>query len=226
MGYAATSTEEAFPPACVEKYELALKTCGKKIRAVLLVNPHNPVGRCYPVETLKAITRFCNSHSLHFISDEVYASCVFDSGDPEAVPFTSTLSLNSTDRASLQPIRTYNLCAQQGGNQLCQGRVSICTRTRRYSNPPLIRSITRNAGGFYIDLSPYLPTGSALPPRLREFALAQMLVDVDVFLHPGEEHSQDIGWFRLVFSQEEETFKGGLNRRVLCLLLLCIISVG
>jgi len=47
MVYADTATEEAFTPASVEKYELALaaaKEHGMKIRAVLLVNPHNPVG--------------------------------------------------------------------------------------------------------------------------------------------------------------------------------------
>lgn len=54
----------------------------------------SPTGRCYPVETLKAIARFCEKHALHLISDEVYASCVFDTGDPEAVPFTSILSLD------------------------------------------------------------------------------------------------------------------------------------
>lgn len=49
MVYADTDTEEAFTPASVEKYELALKDAeehGTKIRAVLLVNPHNPVGEC------------------------------------------------------------------------------------------------------------------------------------------------------------------------------------
>ena len=45
--YADTSTEEAFSPSAVEKYEQALiasEDQGIKIRAVLLVNPHNPVG--------------------------------------------------------------------------------------------------------------------------------------------------------------------------------------
>lgn len=54
-------------------------------------------GRCYPVETLKAIARFCHKNSLHLISDEVYASCVFDTDDPNAVPFTSILSLDLSD---------------------------------------------------------------------------------------------------------------------------------
>jgi aspartate/methionine/tyrosine aminotransferase len=59
----------------------------------MLIDLLNP-GRCYPIKTLKHIARFCDRHRLHLISDEVYASCVFDTGDPEAVPFTSILSLD------------------------------------------------------------------------------------------------------------------------------------
>ena len=46
--YADTDTEMAFMPDAVEKYEQALanaKERGVIIRAVLLVNPHNPVGK-------------------------------------------------------------------------------------------------------------------------------------------------------------------------------------
>ncbi|PYH91516.1 PLP-dependent transferase [Aspergillus ellipticus CBS 707.79] len=96
MFYADNGTAQAFSPAIVEEYEKALshaESHGVRIRALLLVNPHNPVGRCYPVDTLREILRFCNRHRLHIITDEVYASCVFDSGDPNAVPFTSLLSV-------------------------------------------------------------------------------------------------------------------------------------
>jgi bifunctional pyridoxal-dependent enzyme with beta-cystathionase and maltose regulon repressor activities len=50
MVYADTATEEAFSPASITKYELALETArerGMQIRAVLLVTPHNPVGEIY-----------------------------------------------------------------------------------------------------------------------------------------------------------------------------------
>lgn len=43
---------------------------------------------------LKAILRFCQQHQIHLISDEVYGMCEFDSGSPDAVPFTSILSIN------------------------------------------------------------------------------------------------------------------------------------
>jgi hypothetical protein len=40
---------------------------------------------------------FCESKQIHLISDEVYAMSVFDSGNPNAVPFTSVLSFDTTD---------------------------------------------------------------------------------------------------------------------------------
>lgn len=51
-----------------------------------------------------------------------------------------------------------------------------------------------------------------MPPKEREFRLAQRVLDAGAFLHPGEEHSKEVGWFRLVFTQEEETLKEGLKR--------------
>ncbi|KAJ5779703.1 hypothetical protein N7457_007423 [Penicillium paradoxum] len=268
MVYADTATEEAFSPASVEKYELALeraKQRGMKIRAVLLVNPHNPVGRCYPVETLKAIARFCDKHCLHLISDEVYASCVFDSGDPDAVPFTSILSLDFTgliDPSLVHVLYGFSKDFASGGlhlgflvtqnqqlRQACkailrlhgasqaavtigtavledqefvssftakarQGLASAYRITTSFLNKEGINYIKGGNAGFfvYIDLSPYLPAGAGISPREREFALAQRFVNAGVFLHPGEEHSRDVGWFRLVFSQEEETLREGLKR--------------
>lgn len=91
----------------------------------------------------------------------------------------------------------------------------------RFSEFTVLRS-----GGFfvYIDLSRFLPSGEdEHPPPLsrtynsrqateREFALARKLLDAGVVLHPGEEHGKHIGWFRLVFSQDEDTLREGLAR--------------
>jgi aspartate/methionine/tyrosine aminotransferase len=40
--------------------------------------------------------RFCQSHQIHLISDEIFACTVFDSGEPGAVAFTSLLSIDPT----------------------------------------------------------------------------------------------------------------------------------
>lgn len=38
--------------------------------------------------------KLCEKHQIHLISDEIYACSVFDSGEPDATPFTSSLSIN------------------------------------------------------------------------------------------------------------------------------------
>ncbi|KKA23054.1 1-aminocyclopropane-1-carboxylate deaminase [Rasamsonia emersonii CBS 393.64] len=288
--YADTDPEEAFSSAVVDKYEIALKEAerrGQKIRAVLLVNPNNPVGRCYPVETLKAILRFCKQHQIHLISDEVYGMCGFDSGSPDAVPFTSILSIDlsglidpnlvhmlygfSKDFASgglhlgflisqnkkllqactallsVAPSIVLHKNVQKKVTRLCTDLMAdglIEDSTRLAASYRLVTSILDregiryvkggNAGFFiYIDLSPYLPssyseeeeplstttsTSSRQPTDQQatkaEFALAQRLLDAGVFLHPGEEHGPKRGWFRLVFSQEEDVLRKGLNRMI------------
>jgi aspartate/methionine/tyrosine aminotransferase len=58
-------------------------------------NPHNPLGRPYPRETLLSYAKFCEERDLHLVSDEIYALSVYDNPSfPDAVPFTSMLSLD------------------------------------------------------------------------------------------------------------------------------------
>lgn len=38
--------------------------------------------------------KLCQRHQIHLISDEIYACSVFESSEPEAVPFTSILSID------------------------------------------------------------------------------------------------------------------------------------
>ena len=78
-----------------------------------------------------------------------------------------------------------------------------------------------NAGFFvYLDLSSYLPPASFFAQdsrngTLREYALAKHLLDSGVFLHPGEEHYDEPGWFRLVYAASTtETLEEGLRRLV------------
>ncbi|KAL1989922.1 hypothetical protein VTN49DRAFT_7119 [Thermomyces lanuginosus] len=276
--YADTEPEEAFSPEVVQKFEDALvksETEGRRIRAVLIVNPNNPVGRCYPPETLAAIANFCARHRLHLISDEVYALSTFDSGDPNAVPFTSVLSLQlpiepnfihvlygfakdfASGGLSLGFLLTSNEQLRIASSALMRFHrpsglalvvgmavledvdflASFTAKNRKHltASYKLVTSaldekgipyVKGGSGGFfvYIDLSRFLPPGEDehLPPLSRtyntrqaterEFTLARKLLDAGVILHPGEEHAKHVGWFRLVFSQDEDTLREGLAR--------------
>jgi hypothetical protein len=48
----------------------------------------------------------------------------------------------------------------------------------------------------------------------QEIALAQKLIQAGVVLRPGEEHNLEVGWFRLVFSQDEDVIREGMRRMV------------
>ncbi|KAK5685488.1 hypothetical protein LTS10_003567 [Elasticomyces elasticus] len=91
---------------CMERALLQAKQHGVKVKAVMITNPHNPLGKCYsqPPDTIKAIAAFCEKHSLHYLSDEIYANSVFVHDQyPRATTFHSVLSvdLNEVIRPNL-----------------------------------------------------------------------------------------------------------------------------
>ncbi|KAJ4289459.1 hypothetical protein N0V88_006940 [Collariella sp. IMI 366227] len=95
--------DDVFDPAMsIKAMEKALQDAearGVKVKAVLLTNPHNPLGRCYSADAIKEVASFCGRHKLHFISDEIYANSVFENPEaPSPVPFISALALDLTDR--------------------------------------------------------------------------------------------------------------------------------
>ena len=81
-------------------YENALteaQKMGISVRALLICNPHNPIGKCYPKETLESLCRLCEKYNLLLISDEVYALSVFEVKGSKRTSFTSVLALDSRD---------------------------------------------------------------------------------------------------------------------------------
>ncbi|KAG9847514.1 PLP-dependent transferase, partial [Aureobasidium melanogenum] len=93
-------TTDQFSVSAIANYETTLLKARKQgisIRALLLCNPHNPLGRCYPLATIKAVMQLCKKYELHLFADEVYALSVFDSS---FVPFTSVLSFDSSSYIS------------------------------------------------------------------------------------------------------------------------------
>ncbi|KAK8845419.1 hypothetical protein IAR55_006132 [Kwoniella newhampshirensis] len=90
--------EEAFGPECLRLFERKLEEVTKEgitVRAVIVCNPQNPLGRTYPRSTLLAYAKFCEEKDLHLVSDEIYALSVYENKDfPDAVPFTSMMSID------------------------------------------------------------------------------------------------------------------------------------
>ncbi|XP_028263486.1 1-aminocyclopropane-1-carboxylate synthase-like protein 1 [Parambassis ranga] len=78
----------------VRKLEEGLSRAKKEgiiIRAVILMNPHNPLAEIYTMKDMIAFLEFAKRNELHAIVDEVYMLTVFD----ESVTFRSVLSIDS-----------------------------------------------------------------------------------------------------------------------------------
>ncbi|XP_032804894.2 1-aminocyclopropane-1-carboxylate synthase-like protein 1 [Petromyzon marinus] len=88
------SEDETHPfQLTVPKLETALEAAkkeGMRIRAVILINPNNPLGDIYPADALLSYLEFAKRHELHVIMDEIYMLTIFIKGPK----FTSVLSFD------------------------------------------------------------------------------------------------------------------------------------
>uniref|UniRef100_A0A4W4GQ00 Aminotransferase class I/classII large domain-containing protein n=1 Tax=Electrophorus electricus TaxID=8005 RepID=A0A4W4GQ00_ELEEL len=76
-----------------EKLDQALQRAkhqGVNVRALVLINPHNPLGEIYTSEEMNSFLKFAKEHVLHVIVDEIYMLSVFG----EDITFHSVLSLD------------------------------------------------------------------------------------------------------------------------------------
>ena len=87
--------EDSQSSALIAALEQTLSNSTRPIKALVLSNPHNPLGRCYSRDVLELCFKFCQQHQLHLISDEVFALSVFETQDlPSLPPFVSVLSVD------------------------------------------------------------------------------------------------------------------------------------
>ncbi|KAG9237073.1 1-aminocyclopropane-1-carboxylate synthase [Amylocarpus encephaloides] len=251
----------------VVRYQAALESAkgrGRKVVAVMVVNPHNPLGRCFNAETLRALMAFCERNKLHMVSDEVYALSVYDEGENG---FVSALSVKPDEVIRADRLHVlYGMSKDFAApglrigslitrNQPLRNAISVNVRFHEASGPSLAiatailsnEAFTKefvilnrsrlqerrkvatdaldsvgvkyhskaNAGFFlYLDLRPWMlltgveDTGGSA----QEFELAQRLLDAGVGLHPCEEHGEEKGFFRLVFTREKGVLEEGLRR--------------
>lgn len=84
------------------------KAVTPRTKIFILCNPHNPVGRVFPEDTVEQLAAFCRRHELVFISDEIHCDLVLDE-----VRHTSGLKFareeGSRTLAMFAPSKTFNL---------------------------------------------------------------------------------------------------------------------
>ncbi|KID73842.1 uncharacterized protein G6M90_00g000290 [Metarhizium brunneum] len=109
--------DEFFGIQSIKYYEAALAASAIPVKGVIICNPHNPLGRNYPQETLQATLNFCSKNNIHLISDEVYALSQHTrlTQDNLTTGFVSALSLDTTHAKGLVHV-LYSLSKDFGCN--------------------------------------------------------------------------------------------------------------
>jgi 1-aminocyclopropane-1-carboxylate synthase len=126
----------------VDYLKAAMRTTGLNINAVVLCNPHNPLGRAYHKDAIEAYCRFAEEFNLHLICDEIYAQSVFRlKGDDEAQEFTSVLSLN-LESLDVNPARVHVLYSMSKDFGASGFRIGLFVSR---ANPSIIQSMAAQA---------------------------------------------------------------------------------
>jgi len=55
------------------EFDHLVRNSERPVKALILVNPENPLGICYTIKELLKLVDWCRANRLHLISDEVYA---------------------------------------------------------------------------------------------------------------------------------------------------------
>ena len=75
-------------------------------RALVVIDPNNPTGATYPVETRRALVEFADTHNIPLLADEVYADLAFTGPVPAiAAGFDDApvITFSSLSKAYLAP---------------------------------------------------------------------------------------------------------------------------
>lgn len=171
---------DPFSVEAVQKYEEALllaRQNGTNVRALILCNPHNPLGQCYSKNTIIKFMQLCQKYQMHLISDEIYALSIWGDG----VPFRSCLSIDTTNIIDPSLVHvTWGLSKDFGANGIRIGAIIS------QSNPNLLRAVD-------------VPSIHSMSSSLAEYAMADILEDdewVDSYI--SENHSLILKHYNIV----------------------------
>uniref|UniRef100_A0A671M710 1-aminocyclopropane-1-carboxylate synthase-like protein 1 n=1 Tax=Sinocyclocheilus anshuiensis TaxID=1608454 RepID=A0A671M710_9TELE len=225
----------------VEKLENSLKEAKKEglnIKALILLNPHNPLGEVYSSEEMISFLEFAKMHKLHVLVDEIYMLSVFNKTDT----FRSVLSLDGLP----DPQRTHIMWGVSKDFAMSGMRVGMVYSENRdlvqaldqlgcfhgvpgptqYQMAQLLRDRgTHFLPGFVNVLSvfhsmadsqfPYISSCLYLSEKTfaEELSLWRCFLKHKVLLSCGQAFScVSPGWFRIIFTDQLHKLKLGVQR--------------
>ncbi len=126
-------------------FEQLAEVVDDKCRLLILSNPHNPAGVCWPKETLQRLAHFCFEHNIIVISDEIHADMALFGN--KHIPFASV----SDEAAQISitfgaPSKTFNIAGIVSSyaivpNNSLRRRFYTWLEANELNDPPLFSPI-------------------------------------------------------------------------------------
>lgn len=108
------------------------KIIAHQVKAYILCNPHNPVGKVWKKEELQKVGDICKKHGVLVISDEIHQDFVF--GKAKHLPFYAVdESFKEFSILCTSPSKTFNLAGLQVSNIIIANETLRTQFTKRKS---------------------------------------------------------------------------------------------
>lgn len=159
-------------------------------RLIFLNSPHNPTGAVLSRDDIQAIGAVARAHDLWILSDEVYASLIFDGGPPFASPFDEA---DLADRTVVASSLSKSHAAPGFRAGWCAGPAAFISRLL-----PLAEAMLFGAQPFIADMAAEALAGDFTPAAQMRTAYARRAAHVAETLRgaPGlQVHPPQAGMF-------------------------------
>ena len=125
-------------------------------KMLILCSPHNPGGRVWTGDELRAVATFCRTHDLILISDEIHHDLLYPGQKHTVMPIAAP---DITDRLIMMTAttKTFNIAGAHIGNVIIPDPVL----RKAFATTMNAAGISPNAFGMHMATAAYSPEGAA-----------------------------------------------------------------
>jgi cysteine-S-conjugate beta-lyase len=150
-------------------------------KMLILCSPHNPGGRVWTVDELRAVADFCVKHSLILVSDEIHHDLLYP-GQKHTVMANAAPEIVDRLVMMTATTKTFNIAGAHIGNVI----IADPTLRKTFGNTMNAMGISPNSFGMQMATAAYSPEGAAWVDALMRYLDGnRQLFDAAVNRIPG-----------------------------------------
>lgn len=145
-------------------FEAADQLMTGKEKLLVLCSPHNPGGRVWSGDELRAVADFCIAHDLILVSDEIHHDLVFGGHKHQIMSLAAPDIINRLVMMTA-PTKTFNIAGSHSGNVIIEDP----ELRQRFAKKMLGLGLSANSFGLFMTTAAYSEEGAAWVDSLMEY---------------------------------------------------------